>query len=53
MFYFWKYAGNGGSSMQVPDWFRKANVYEIYPRVHRHKNNVLSTLVDIKADLPG
>ena len=38
--------------MQIPDWFIKANVYEIYPRVHRHRNNVLSTLVDIKADLP-
>ena len=42
------------------DWFRKANVYQIYPRVHkcRDKNGdgqitagEFSTLVDIKADL--
>ena len=45
----------------TPDWLKKANFYQIYPRVHkcRDKDNDgqigagdFSTLVDIKADLP-
>jgi len=38
--------------MLTPDWFRKANVYQIYSRVHKYTGNALSTLVDIRADLP-
>ena len=44
-----------------PSWFKKANVYQIYPRIHRYRNknddrrigeDNLSTLIDIKEDLP-
>ena len=63
----WKYAENEKGEKVYrnliigPDWFKQANVYQIYPRVHRCRDKDgdgrigegdLSTLVDIKEDLP-
>jgi glycosidase len=63
----WKYAENEKRERVYrnliigPGWLKKANVYEIYPRIHKCRDKDgdgrigkgdFSTLVDIKEDLP-